>query len=170
MNKIFGRLIFLAGGAWCLRAVGPETSGVWALTTHLLAAVTIQAGLTLSAPALFLWALVVGLFWDVTTFSALGHHVLLIGGMATLVHTQRGWWVGASAAEQIVGSILAAVTYFVADRILHGLEVRQWSWPFALSIALVLASLVNGLVSVALGWWLETRARPVHVRFTRGRR
>ena len=90
--------------------------------------------------------------------------------MATVVCTQRGWWVGASAAEQVVGSILAAVTYFVADRILHGLEVRQWSWPFSLSISLVLASFVNGLASVALGWWLETRARPTHVRMVeRGR-
>lgn len=103
-------------------------------------------------------------------FSALGHHVLLIGGMATLVCTQRGWWVGASAAEQMVGSILAAVTYFVADRVLHGLEVRQWSWPFTLSISLVLASFVNGLASVALGWCLETGARPAHVRMVgRGR-
>ena len=164
MKKNFGRLVLLAGGAWCIRALGPEASGVWALTTNLLAAVTIQAGLILSPEALVVWALGVGLFWDVTTFSALGHHVVLIGGMATVVCTQRGWWVGASAAEQVVGSILAAVTYFVADRILHGLEVRQWSWPFSLSISLVLASFVNGLASVALGWWLETRARPAHVR------
>ena len=164
MKKNFGRLVLLAGGAWCIRALGPEASGVWALTTNLLAAVTIQVGLILSPWALVVWALGVGLFWDVTTFSALGHHVVLIGGMATVVCTQRGWWVGASAAEQVVGSILAAVTYFVADRILHGLEVRQWSWPFSLSISLVLASFVNGLASVALGWWLETRARPTHVR------
>ena len=170
MKKNFGRLVLLAGGAWCIRALGPEASGVWALTTNLLAAVTIQVGLILSPEALVVWALGVGLFWDVTTFSALGHHVVLIGGMATVVCTQRGWWVGASAAEQVVGSILAAVTYFVADRILHGLEVRQWSWPFSLSISLVLASFVNGLASVALGWWLETRARPAHVRMVeRGR-
>ena len=170
MKKNFGRLVLLAGGAWCIRALGPEASGVWALTTNLLAAVTIQVGLILSPGALVVWALGVGLFWDVTTFSALGHHVVLIGGMATVVCTQRGWWVGASAAEQVVGSILAAVTYFVADRILHGLEVRQWSWPFSLSISLVLASFVNGLASVALGWWLETRARPTHVRMVeRGR-
>jgi len=90
--------------------------------------------------------------------------------MATLVSTQRGWWVGASAAEQMVGSILAAVTYFVADRVLHGLEVRQWSWPFTLSISLVLASFVNGLVSVALGWCLDTGAGPARVRMSgRGR-
>ena len=164
MKKNFGRLVLLAGGAWCIRALGPEASGVWALTTNLPAAVTIQAGLILSPEALVVWALGVGLFWDVTTFSALGHHVVLIGGMATVVCTQRGWWVGASAAEQAVGSILAAVTYFVADRILHGMEVRQWSWPFSLSISLVLASFINGLASVALGWWLETRARPAHVR------
>ena len=170
MKKNFGRLVLLAGGAWCIRALGPEASGLWALTTNLLAAVTIQVGLILSPEALVVWALGVGLFWDVTTFSALGHHVVLIGGMATVVCTQRGWWVGASAAEQVVGSILAAVTYFVADRILHGLEVRQWSWPFSLSISLVLASFVNGLASVALGWWLETRARPTHVRMVeRGR-
>ena len=170
MKKNFGRLVLLAGGAWCIRALGPEASGLWALTTNLLAAVTIQVGLILSPGALVVWALGVGLFWDVTTFSALGHHVVLIGGMATVVCTQRGWWVGASAAEQVVGSILAAVTYFVADRILHGLEVRQWSWPFSLSISLVLASFVNGLASVALGWWLETRARPTHVRMVeRGR-
>ena len=170
MKKNFGRLVLLAGGAWCIRALGPEASGLWALTTNLLAAVTIQVGLILSPEALVVWALGVGLFWDVTTFSALGHHVVLIGGMATVFCTQRGWWVGASAAEQVVGSILAAVTYFVADRILHGLEVRQWSWPFSLSISLVLASFVNGLASVALGWWLETRARPTHVRMVeRGR-
>ena len=78
--------------------------------------------------------------------------------------------MGASAAEQVVGSILAAVSYFVADRVLHGLEVRHWSWPFALSISLVLASFVNGLASVALGWCLETGARPAHVRMVgRGR-
>ena len=170
MKKNFGRLVLLAGGAWCIRALGPEASGLWALTTNLLAAVTIQVGLILSPEALVVWALGVGLFWDVTTFSPLGHHVVLIGGMATVVCTQRGWWVGASAAEQVVGSILAAVTYFVADRILHGLEVRQWSWPFSLSISLVLASFVNGLASVALGWWLETTARPAHVRMAgRGR-
>ena len=170
MKKSFGRLVLLAAGAWSIRAVGPEASGLWALTTNLLAAVTIQAGLILSPWVLLVWALGVGLFWDVTTFSALGHHVLLIGGMATLVCTQRGWWVGASAAEQMVGSILAAVTYFVADRVLHGLEVRQWSWPFTLSISLVLASFVNGLASVALGWWLATGARPAHVRMVgRGR-
>ena len=170
MKKSFGRLALLAAGAWFIRAVGPEASGLWALTTNLLAAVTIQAGLILSPWVLVVWALGVGLFWDVTTFSALGHHVLLIGGMATLVSTQRGWWVGASAAEQMVGSILAAVTYFVADRVLHGLEVRQWSWPFTLSISLVLASFVNGLVSVALGWGLETGAGPARVRMSgRGR-
>jgi len=170
MKRNFGRLVLLAGAAWSIRAVGPEASGLWALTTNLLAAVTIQAGLILSPGVLVLWALGVGLFWDATTFSALGHHVLLVGGMATLVCTQRGWWVGASAAEQMVGSILAAVTYFVADRILHGLEVRQWSWPFTLSISLVLASFVNGLASVALGWWLETGARAAHVRMVGRRR
>jgi hypothetical protein len=70
----------------------------------------------------------------------------------------------------MVGSILAAVTYFVADRILHGLEVRQWSWPFTLSISLVLASFVNGLASVALGWCLETGTRVARVRVSeRGR-
>ena len=170
MKKNFGRLVLLAAGAWSIRAVGPEASGLWALTTNLLAAVTIQAGLILSPWVLMVWALGVGLFWDVTTFSALGHHVLLIGGMASLVCTQRGWWVGASAPEQMVGSILAAATYFVADRVLHGLEVRQWSWPFTLSISLVLASFVNGLVSVALGWCLETGARPARVRMPgRGR-
>jgi cell shape-determining protein MreD len=170
MKKNFGRLVLLAAGAWFLRAVGPEVSGIWALTTNLLAAVTIQAGLILSPWVLVVWALGVGLFWDVTTFSALGHHVLLIGGLSILVYTQRGWWVGASAAEQMVGSILAAVTYFVADRILHGLEVRQWSWPFTLSISLVLASFVNGLASVALGWCLETGTRVARVRVSeRGR-
>jgi cell shape-determining protein MreD len=170
MKKNFGRLVLLAAGAWSIRSVGPEASGLWALTTNLLAAVTIQAGLILSPWVLMVWALGVGLFWDVTTFSALGHHVLLIGGMASLVCTQRGWWVGASAPEQMVGSILAAATYFVADRVLHGLEVRQWSWPFTLSISLVLASFVNGLASVALGWCLETGARPARVRMPgRGR-
>ncbi|MCX6936115.1 MAG: hypothetical protein NTZ01_08030 [Verrucomicrobia bacterium] len=170
MNRTFGRLLLLAGGAWLVRAVGPELYGTWALTTNLLAAVTIQAGLILSPAVLLLWVLGVGLFWDVTTFSALGHHVLVIGVIATVVRTQRGWWVGSSASEQVVGSVLASVAFFVCDRFFHGLEARLWSWPFSLSVSLVTAGLVNGIVSVALGWWLEWRSLPSRVRAVRRKR
>lgn len=156
-EKSFGKLLMLAAGAWALRAVGPELYGTAALATQLLAAVVIQAGLLLAPVRLVAWTLLVGLFWDVLTFSALGHHVLVIGLTTLLVRTQRGWWLGGSAGEQAAGSVLAAVTYFALDRFFHLVETRSWDWPFALSVNLVVAGLVNGFVSVALGWWLERK-------------
>ena len=94
MSTLFGRLIGLAFGAWLIRAAGPDWHGVGALGTNLLAAVVVQAGLLLSVPALCVWVFTVGLFWDFATFSPLGHHALVMGVAATLVRTQRGWWVG----------------------------------------------------------------------------
>lgn len=157
-EKTFRKLLLLAAGAWVWRAVGPELHGTTALSTQLLAAVVIQAGLWLSPARLAGWTLGVGLAWDVLTFSALGHHVLVLGLTALLVRSQRGWWLGASAGEQAAGSVLAAVSYFALDRLFHLVETRSWDWPFALSVSLVIAGLVNGLVSVALGWWLERKA------------
>jgi hypothetical protein len=68
----------------------------------------------------------------------------------------------AFAGEQIAGAILASVAFFVLDRFLHELEVRSWAWPFSLSVALVLAGGVNGLVSWAMGTWLGRK--PAQVR------
>lgn len=151
----FGPLVALSAGAWFFRAVGPELYGTAALTTHLLAAVVIQAGLLLAPAQLAGWTLLVGLVWDALSFSPLGHHVLVIGLTALLVRTQRGWWLGASAGEQAAGSVLAAVSYFGLDRFFHLVETRSWDWPFSLSVSLVVAGVANGLVSVALGWWLD---------------
>lgn len=168
MNFSLSRIFLLALGVWLVRAVGPELHGSWALASNLLAAVAIQAGLWLGPVALVAWALGIGFFWDFTTFSPLGHHVLLLAGIGFLVRSQRGWWRGASAGEQAAGSVLAAVAFFALDRFLHLLETRAWEWPFALSISLVLAALVNGVASVLMGWWLEPEARfPTP---TRGRR
>lgn len=163
-DKSFGKLLLLAAAVWLFRAMGPELYGITALTTNLLAAVVIQAGLLLSPGPLLVWTLLVGLFWDGLTFSALGHHALVIGLTAVLVRTQRGWWLGASAGEQAAGSVLAAVSYFGLDRFFHLLESRSWDWPFVLSVNLVMAGMVNGLVSVAMGWWLEWRANPTQRR------
>lgn len=163
MNSVFGRLIFLALGAWFIRAAGPEWRGVSALGTNLLGAVAIQAALSLSVPLLLVWVVGVGLFWDLATFSALGHHALVMGGVGMLVRTQRGWWVGSSWREQAVGAILAGVAFFTWDRFLHCWEVRSWSWPFSLSMALVVAGTINGLVSVLLGTWLGRRSEPAMV-------
>ncbi|NCW28687.1 MAG: hypothetical protein EBV83_10450, partial [Verrucomicrobia bacterium] len=69
--------------------------------------------------------------------------------------------LGASAGEQAAGSVLAAVCYFGLDRFFHLLETRSWDWPFVLSVNLVMAGVVNGLVSVVAGWWLEWKASPV---------
>jgi len=159
-DKSFGKLLGLAAGVWLFRAVGPELYGITALATNLLAAVVIQAGLLLSPGPLLVWTLLVGLVWDGLTFSALGHHVLVIGLTAVLVRSQRGWWLGASAGEQAAGSVLAAVSYFGLDRFFHLLESRSWDWPFVLSVNLVMAGMVNGLVSVAMGWWLEWKSSP----------
>ena len=166
-DRTFGKLLALAATAWVFRAVGPELYGTAALTTQLLAAVVIQAGLLLSPVRLAGWTFLVGFSWDLLTFSALGHHVLVVGLTALLVRTQRGWWLGASAGEQAAGSVLAAVTYFALDRFFHLLEIRSWDWPFALSVNLVVAGLVNGVVSVALGWWLERQSEPSPRRVTR---
>lgn len=163
MNPVFGRLVLLALGAWFIRAAGPEWHGVSALGTNLLGAVAIQAALNLSVPVLLVWVVGVGLFWDLATFSALGHHALVMGGVGMLVRTQKGWWVGSSWGEQAVGAILAGVAFFTWDRFLHCWEVRSWSWPFSLSIALVIAGTINGLVSVVLGAWLGRRSEPVRV-------
>lgn len=160
-EKSFGKLLFLAMGAWLFRAIGPELYGISALNTSLLAAVVIQAGLLLSPAGLVLWTLLVGGIWDGLTFSALGHHSLVIGLTALLVRSQRGWWLGASAGEQAAGSVLAAVSFFGLDRFFHLLETRSWDWPFVLSVNLVMAGMVNGLVSVVMGWWLEWKASPV---------
>lgn len=130
--------------------------------TNLLAAVTIQAGLRLEAWPMGFWIFAVGLFWDTTTFAALGHHAVVMGLIALTVRTQRGWWMVASAGEQIAGAILASVSFFVLDRILHELEVRSWAWPFSLSVALVVAGGVNGLVSWGMGIWLGRK--PLQVR------
>jgi hypothetical protein len=162
MNGSFRRLLGLAFAAWGIRVAGPDGYGVWALGTNLLAAVTIQAGLRLEAWPMGFWIFGVGLFWDATTFSALGHHALVMGLIALTVRTQRGWWMVASAGEQIAGAILASVAFFVLDRFLHELEVRSWAWPFSLSVALVLAGGVNGLVSWAMGTWLGRK--PAQVR------
>lgn len=151
----FGPLLGLAAAAWLFRAVGPELYGTAALATNLLAAVVIQAGLLLPPVRLTGWTLLVGLVWDALSFSALGHHVLVIGLTTLLVRTQRGWWLGASAGEQAAGSVLAAVSYFGLDRFFHLVETRSWDWPFSLSVSLVVAGVANGLVSVVLGWWLE---------------
>ena len=159
-ENCFGRLLALAGAVWLLRVIGPEFYGTAALTTNLLAAVVIQAGLFLPPFRLAVWVLVVGFFWDCTTFSALGHHVLIIGLTALLVRSQKGWWLGASAGEQAAGSVLAAVSYFGLDRFFHLLEVRHWQWPFLLSVNLVVAGGVNGFVSVVMGWWLEWKSEP----------
>jgi cell shape-determining protein MreD len=166
-EKSFGKLLFLAGGAWLFRAIGPELYGTAALTTNLLAAVVIQAGLLLSPGRLVAWVLLVGLGWDGLTFSALGHHSLVMGLTALLVRTQKGWWLGASAGEQAAGSVLASVSFFALDRFFHLVETRSWDWPFVLSVNLVIAGLVNGLVSVAIGWWLEWRANPTSSRVSR---
>jgi len=80
-----------------------------------------------------------------------------------LVRTQKGWWVGASWGEQAVGSILAAVAFFAWDRFLHCWEVRAWAWPFSLNVALVIAGMTNGLVSVLLGIWLKPIAERARV-------
>jgi cell shape-determining protein MreD len=159
MNHAATKLFLLAAAAWLFRAVGPEWYGTWALTTNLLAAVAIQAGLWLRPWGLAVWALLAGVFWDFTTFSPLGHHILVLGGIGFLVRTQRGWWKGASAGEQAAGSVLAAVAFFALDRFLHLLETRTLDWPFALSVSLVLAGLANGVASVLMGWWLEQEDR-----------
>jgi cell shape-determining protein MreD len=159
MNPVGTRLFLLAAAVWFLRVVGPEGCGTWALTTNLLAAVAIQAGLWLRPWGLAGWALVAGVIWDFTTFSPLGHHALVLVGIGTLVRTQRGWWKGASAGEQAAGSVLAAVAFFALDRFLHLLETRTLGWPFTLSVALVWAGLANGLASVLMGWWLEQEDR-----------
>ncbi|MDA0324239.1 MAG: hypothetical protein O2830_01160 [Verrucomicrobia bacterium] len=169
MNSALGRCLALGLGAWLIRAAGPDWYGVAALGTNLLGAVVIQASLALSGPTLFFWVVGVGLFWDFATFSALGHHALVMGVVALLVRTQKGWWVGASWGEQIVGSILAGVGFFAWDRFLHCWEVRAWAWPFSLSVALVLAGTMNGLVSVLLGYWMKTQQVRVGARRT-GRR
>ena len=155
MRSAGGKLILLALGVWLVRAVGPEWYGSWALSSNLLAAVGIQAGLWLGPWGLALWSLGAGTFWDFTTFSPLGHHILVLGGIGFLVRTQRGWWKGASAGEQAAGSVLAAVAFFALDRFLHLLETRSWEWPFALSVSMVLAGLINGVAAVLMGWWLE---------------
>ena len=155
MKTNFVRFILLGLGAWLVRAAGPDWYGVTALGTNFMGAVVIQAGLNLSVPGLCLWALGMGLFWDFATFSALGHHALVLGVVGLLVRTQKGWWVGASWGEQAVGSILAAVAFFAWDRFLHCWEVRAWAWPFSLNVALVIAGMTNGLVSVLLGIWLK---------------
>ena len=118
MKSPVTRLLILILGAWVVRAIGPEWHGSWALGTNLLAAVGIQAGLWLGPGALLIWALLVGMFWDFTTFSPLGHHLLVLGGIGFLVRSQRGWWKGASAGEQAAGSVLAAVAFFAMDRLL----------------------------------------------------
>lgn len=159
MNALPAKLVFLAAAVWLLRALGPEAYGTWALTTNLLAAVGIQAGLWLGPAGLLGWALIAGVFWDFTTFSPLGHHSLVLGGIGFLVRSQRGWWKGASAGEQAAGSVLAAVAFFALDRFLHLLETRSWDWPFALSVSMVLAGLSNGLAAVLMGWWLEQENR-----------
>jgi len=166
-EKSFAKLLLLAAGTWVFRALGPELYGTTALTTNLLAAVVIQAGLLLPPVRLVGWTLLVGFFWDGLTFSALGHHSLVIGTTALLVRSQRGWWLGASAGEQAAGSVLAAVSYFSLDRFFHLLETRSWDWPFVLSVNLVLAGMVNGLVSVAMGWWLEGKSGPIPRRSRR---
>ena len=153
------RLLILALMAWFLRAVGPEWHGSWALGTNLLAAVAIQAGLWLGPVGLLTWALVAGIFWDFTTFSPLGHHWLVLGGIGFLVRSQRGWWKGASAGEQAAGSVLAGVAFFALDRLLHLLETRAWEWPFLLNVSIVLGGFVNGVASVVMGWWLEQEDR-----------
>ena len=159
MRSTGTQLFLLALAVWLVRAVGPEAHGSWALTTNLLAAVGIQAGLWLGPWGLAVWSLLAGTFWDFTTFSPLGHHVLVLGGIGFLVRTQRGWWKGASAGEQAAGSVLAAVAFFALDRFLHLLETRSWDWPFALSVSLVLAGLTNGVAAVLMGWWLEPADR-----------
>jgi len=159
MRSPAAKLAVLTVGVWLFRSVGPEGYGAWALTTHLLAAVGIQAGLWLSPLGLAVWALLAGTFWDFTTFSPLGHYVLLLGGIGFLVRSQQGWWKGASAGEQAVGSVLAAVCFFALDRLLHLLETRAWGWPFALSVSIILASFSNGVAAVLMGWWLETATR-----------
>jgi len=169
MNPVFGRLILLALGAWFIRAAGPEWRGVSALGTNLLGAVAIQAALNLSVPAFLGWVVGVGLFWDLATFSALGHHALVMGLVGVLVRTQKGWWVGASWGEQGVGAILAGVAFFTLDRFLHCLEVRSWEWPFSLNIALVIAGAINGLVSGILGTWLGRGSEPARAHRRGGR-
>jgi len=159
MKSPVTRLLILILGAWVVRAIGPEWHGSWALGTNLLAAVGIQAGLWLGPGALLIWALLVGMFWDFTTFSPLGHHLLVLGGIGFLVRSQRGWWKGASAGEQAAGSVLAAVAFFALDRLLHLLETRAWDWPFLLNVSIVLGGLVNGVASVVMGWWLEQEDR-----------
>lgn len=162
------RFLLLAAVVWLVRAVGPEFHGTWAMTTNLLAAMAILAGLWLEPASLLVWSLVAGVFWDFSTFSPLGHHVLLLAAIGFLVRSQRGWWRGASAGEQAAGSVLAAVAFFSLDRFLHLAETRTWAWPFSLSVSLVLASVVNGFAGVLMGWWLEPEARfPTP---TRGRR
>lgn len=159
MNSIPTRFLMLAVVAWLIRVVGPDCTGAWALATNLLAAVAIQAGLWLGPFGLTVWALGAGLFWDFTSFAPLGHHALVLGAVGFLVRTQRGWWRGASAGEQAAGSVLAAVAFFAWDRFLHLVETRAWEWPFALSVSMVLAGLVNGLAAVVMGWWLEPESR-----------
>lgn len=159
MKTLASRLIVLAGAAWLFRAIGPEWPGSWALGTNLLGAVAIQAGLWLGPFGLAVWALLAGTFWDFTTFSPIGHHMLVLAGIGFLVRSQRGWWKGASAGEQAAGSVLAAVAFFALDRFLHLLEIRMWDWPFTLNVAIILGAIVNGAASVAMGWWLEQEDR-----------
>jgi len=162
------RILILTAGAWLIRAAGPEWFGPWALATNLLAAVAIQAGLWLRPWELVLWAGLAGPFWDFTTFSPLGHHMLVLGGIGFLVRSQRGWGKGASAGEQVAGSVLAAVAFLALDRFLHLMETRSWDWPFSLSMSLVLAGLVNGGAALLMGWWLEQEER--FPSMARGRR
>lgn len=159
MKTPASRLILLAAAAWLFRSIGPEWPGSWALGTNLLAAVAIQAGLWLGPIGLVAWSLGAGIFWDFTTFSPLGHHMLVLGGIGFLVRSQRGWWKGASAGEQAAGSVLAAVAFFSVDRFLHLLEMRTWDWPFGLNVAIILGALVNGVAGVVMGWWLEQEDR-----------
>lgn len=153
------KILLLTAGVWLVRAVGPEWFGSWALATNLLGAVAIQAGLWCGPWGLLMWSLLGGAFWDFTTFSPLGHHMLVLGGIGLLVRTQQGWWKGASAGEQAAGSVLAAVAFFALDRFLHLLETRSWDWPFSLSVSMVLAGLTNGVAAVLMGWWLEQAER-----------
>ena len=105
-----------------------------------MGAVVIQAGLNLSVPGLCLWALGMGIFWDFATFSALGHHALVLGRGNVGPNPKRV--VGGCIVGRASGRIdFGGSCFFCVGPFLHCWEVRAWAWPFSLNVALVIAGM-----------------------------
>ena len=116
----------------------------------------------------------------------LGVHVGVVLGLcyvfpfgASRVGDGRGGNLGSYAEGLVGGGLVGGASrrsdfgwsrFFAWDRFLHCWEFREWAWPFSLSVALVLAGILNGLVSVPLGLWLNSRAEKVRVRVAGRRR